>query len=170
MPVRGQEMQSIQAAISVSEMARRLTLSRPRFYELVRAGVFPSPCYCPHSRRALYPADLQQQCLAIRESNIGSNGQYVLFNRPRTNAQESAASPRRTSRERSNRSSDPILCQLREGLASLGLASLSDDQIQGALRSAFPSGTAGVDHGAILASVFRLIRASNMPATRMETA
>ena len=55
MPVRTQEPLATEAVISVSEMARRLNLSRCRFYELVRAGVFPAPCYCLHSRRAMYP-------------------------------------------------------------------------------------------------------------------
>ena len=160
MPVRVQEPQITEAAISVSEMARRLTLSRGRFYELIREGAFPQPCYCVHSRRALYPIELQQQCLAVRETNIGANGRYVLF------YQQRAPSPSvpirsRLTRERS-RAADPALAILREGLASLGMAAVADDHIRSALGSAFPSGTDGTDAGTVLAAVFRQIRSTNV--------
>ena len=157
-----------EAAISVSEMARQLNMSRCRFYELVRAGVFPTPCYCPYSRRALYPAELREQCLSVKATNIGINGQYALFNRPRSAADAEYDRPasRRTAGHRHRRQSDPLLTSLREGLLALGLAAVTDDQIRSALQSAYPSGAAGVDPGTVLAAVFRLIRASNLSPSR----
>ena len=172
MPVRPQEPPMTEAAISVSEMARRLNLSRCRFYELVRAGVFPSPCYCPYSRRAMYPAELREQCLNVKATNVGINGQYVIFNRPRSVAVADngrTASPR-TPGSRPRRQADPLLTSLRDGLVALGLAAVSDDQIRSALQSAYPSGAAGVDPGTVLASVFRLIRVSNPSASRQNAA
>ncbi len=162
MPARNQE-QTTEMAISVSEMARRLTLSRGRFYELVREGVFPAPCYCLHTRRALYPADLVQQCLLIRQTNMGANDRYVLFYRHRS-AAPAAVQPRSRplrSVQGSNRLPDPALVSLREGLASLGMNAVADDRIRSALASAFPFGTNGIDAGAVLASVVRLIRSPN---------
>jgi hypothetical protein len=163
MPVRGQEMQSIQAAISVSEMARRLTLSRGRFYELVKDGIFPRPLYCIHSRRALYSPDLQQICLEVRATNVGLNGTYILFYGPRTVTEAPPASPRgqHRSNNRINRPADPALAALREGLASLGLSAIADSDLQSALRSAYPAGVEGVDAGTVLATVFRLLRRPN---------
>jgi predicted DNA-binding transcriptional regulator AlpA len=70
------------AICSVSEMARRLGLSRARFYQLVKRGVFPPPLRCG-AQRPSYPSDLQEKCLAIRKTRVGFNGQPVLFNRRR---------------------------------------------------------------------------------------
>ena len=125
MPIRPSEPQVTEAAISVSEMARRLTLSRGRFYELVREEVFPSPCFCIHTRRALYPAELMQQCLQVRTTNVGVNGRYVLFYQQRSaGSAPSAPSRPRPSRER-HVAADPALASIREGLASLGMAAVA---------------------------------------------
>ena len=70
------------AVCSVSEMARRLGLSRARFYQLVRSGVFPPPLRSG-AQRPFYSCDLQEECLAIRKTRVGFNGQPVLFNRRR---------------------------------------------------------------------------------------
>jgi hypothetical protein len=154
MPARTSEPTSREAAISVSEMARRVTLSRARFYELIEEGVFPMPVYCIWTRRALYTAEAQRQCLEVRATNMGLNGRYVLFYSPRGAA--SAAAPRRG--RPAAPSNNPLLSDLREGLTALGMASVSDDQLRAALEAAFPSGTAGIDSGAVLASIFRQLR------------
>jgi hypothetical protein len=73
------------AICSVSEMARRLGLSRPRFYQLVKSGVFPPPLRSG-TRRPSYPCDLQEKCLAIRKNRVGFNGLPVLFNQRRQGA------------------------------------------------------------------------------------
>ncbi len=68
-----------QAVCTVTQMAKKLSLSRPRFYQLMTAGVFPPPVYCLVSRMPLYPLDLQEICFRIRETGIGVNGQLVRF-------------------------------------------------------------------------------------------
>jgi len=68
---------------TVSILAKRLGLSRSRFYQLQKRGVFPHPVYCIRTRRPLYPEALQQACLAIRKAGIGHNGMPVVFNRRR---------------------------------------------------------------------------------------
>jgi len=70
------------AICSVSEMARRLGLSRARFYQLIKSGVFPPPVRSG-TRRPSYPCDLQEKCLAIRKTRVGFNGLPVLFNQRR---------------------------------------------------------------------------------------
>ena len=165
MPARNEPTPMTPAAISVSEMARRLTLSRGRFYELVQAGVFPSPCFCIHTRRALYPAELIQQCLQVRQTNIGVNGRYVLFYQQRASIAV-ASRPRLTGNR--SRAADPALSSLREGLAALGMAGVADEQIYAAMRAAFPSGTEGIDAGTVIAAVFRQLRSPNdvrLPST-----
>jgi len=65
---------------SVSQLADKLSISRERFYQHLRAGVFPPPIYCPcMKRRPFYTQDLQQQCITIRRTGIGYNGKLVLF-------------------------------------------------------------------------------------------
>jgi len=74
------------AVCSVSEMARKLGLSRARFYQLVNKRVFPPPLRSG-TRRPSYPPDLQQECLTIRKTRVGFNGLPVLFNRRRVRPQ-----------------------------------------------------------------------------------
>ena len=67
------------AVCSVSEMAQLLDLSRSRFYQLQKQGVFPQPLYDSATKRPFYPEHLQHQCLETRHTGIGDNGQRILF-------------------------------------------------------------------------------------------
>src|SRR4051812_5990340 len=69
----------LQTVISVSDMARRVGLSRQRFTQLVSEGVFPSPVYDVQTRRPFYTAELQERCLEVKRRNVGVNGRVVLF-------------------------------------------------------------------------------------------
>jgi len=73
------------AVCSVSGMARKLELSRARFYQLQNTGVFPKPISDDHTKRPFYPLELQQKCMEIRKTGIGLNGKPVIFNTPRKN-------------------------------------------------------------------------------------
>src|SRR5690349_9510335 len=75
------------AAVGVAEMARLCGVSRSHFWSLVRKGTMPPPIYAVKTRRPLYDAELQQVCLRIRQSNVGFDGEYVMFYRvsPRAN-------------------------------------------------------------------------------------
>lgn len=68
-----------QAVCTVTQMAKKVGMSRPRFYELVKAEVFPPPAYCPATRMPLYPLELQEVCLKVRRTGIGFKGQSVRF-------------------------------------------------------------------------------------------
>jgi hypothetical protein len=76
------------AICSVVEMARKLGLSRARFYQLVNEGVFPPPARLG-ARRPCYTPDLQQRCLQIRRTGIGFDGRPVLFNKRRRSCNSS---------------------------------------------------------------------------------
>jgi len=71
---------NLKAVCSVIEMAKQLDLSRTRFYQLLKQGVFPPPIYCVHTKRPYYPLDLQKKCIHIRKTGIGFNGRLILFN------------------------------------------------------------------------------------------
>src|SRR5688572_4632383 len=79
MPAQGSTQLRLKAAVSVTTMARMVGLSRSRFYDYMRREVFPQPLYSLATRRPLFTAELQQEILAVRQTGIGCNGEYVLF-------------------------------------------------------------------------------------------
>src|SRR5436309_15362530 len=72
-----QMSEETKAVVTVSEMARMCGLSRARFYQLQKAGVFPAPTY--QAGRPVYTEGQQQVCLEVRRRNRGVNGEPVLF-------------------------------------------------------------------------------------------
>jgi hypothetical protein len=69
----------LKAICSVTELTRKLGLSRARFYQLLEMGVFPRPVYCTRTKRPFYPLDLQQKCIDVRKTGIGHDGKPVVF-------------------------------------------------------------------------------------------
>ena len=67
------------AVMSVSKAAKGVRLSRARFYQLIKCGVFPPPHYRTDNRCPYYTRELLDECLKIRESGIGLNGDHVIF-------------------------------------------------------------------------------------------
>jgi predicted DNA-binding transcriptional regulator AlpA len=74
---------SLKSVCSITAMAKKLILSRSRFYDLLNQGVFPKPVNCPGSNHLFYTLELQQQCLQVKQTGIGINGKPVLFYSPR---------------------------------------------------------------------------------------
>ena len=54
-------------------------LSRQRFSQLVKAGVFPEPLRDGATGRPYYDGPGQEACLEVRRRNCGANGRVVLF-------------------------------------------------------------------------------------------
>ena len=75
----------LKAVCSVTELTRKLSMSRARFYQLLEMGVFPKPVYCARTKRPFYTLDLQQKCMDIRKTGIGHNSLPFIFNTPRKN-------------------------------------------------------------------------------------
>lgn len=71
------------AICSVTAVAAQVGLSRARFYELMKEGVFPQPLYSLRTKRPFYPLDMQKKCVEIRTTGIGLAAQPVVFNGPR---------------------------------------------------------------------------------------
>lgn len=97
-----------QPICSVTELAKKLGLSRARFYQLQNAGVFPPPVYCLYTKRPFYPMDLQEKCLQIRKSGIGLNGRPIIFYTKRLNG----ASDSKISVAQSYKELSESLCQM----------------------------------------------------------
>jgi len=134
---------------SVSEMAKRLEMSRARFYQLIQAGVLPPPIYDVRTRRPFYDLDGQEQCLRVRSTGLGVNGQYVLFYTPRRKPQNGSGK---------KKSKKPTRYpNLVETLNLMGLEA-SDEQVEMALNELYPKGTDGQDPGLVIREIFRFLK------------
>lgn len=153
MPSRTPE--ELPAVVSVSEMARKVGLSRSRFYDLVRAGVFPQPVYCIRTRRPMFLTEQQADCPRVRATNIGVNGHYVLFYARRQSDEPPRRSPHSAAGTRST--ADAGTEELVTGLRALGMA-VTPQQVSAALRACFPSGWQGQDEGEVLRACWTHLR------------
>jgi predicted DNA-binding transcriptional regulator AlpA len=135
---------SQRAAISVSEMASLCSLSRSRFHALVRDGIFPRPVHPGEGKRPYYPQELIQQCLDIRRTGIGQNGQVVLFNRRST---------KRADRKRPAVQPTAEYPELVESLRALKLT-VTGEAVAAAVQAVFPGGIEGVEQVEVVRKVF----------------
>lgn len=135
--------------VSVAEMARMVGLSRARFYQLVNEGIFPFPVYAIHTRRPLYPEEMQHVCMEVRKRNCGVNGTPILFYSTRHPLVQQPR-PVRKPKGESKRPYGDLLA----GLTALGLESVTVAQVEPVIRELFPSGIEELDSGAVLRSVF----------------
>ena len=65
-------------AVTITEMARMVGLSRARFYQLIGTA-FPYPVYNASTRRPFFNEALQKVCLDVRRKNCGIDGKPILF-------------------------------------------------------------------------------------------
>lgn len=151
-------IESIQTkkAVSVSEMARMVGLSRSRFYQLL-GKAFPNPSRDPETGRPFYDEDQQQTCVEVRRRNCGIDGTPILFYAQRPTPSVSTRSRRKPKRE----SPKPAghMAVILDGVRALGLATATDRQVGQACRELFPMGTADAESGEVIRAVFvRLMR------------
>ena len=99
--------------VSVAEMARMVSMSRARFYQLVEQGIFPPPLYRIDTKRPFFTQEMQESCLEVRRRNCGINGRPVLFyaRRLETPISKAMATPPKNSHKHA---------ELIEGLRALG--------------------------------------------------
>lgn len=158
MPARSPE--SSPQVVSVGTMARLCQLSRSRFYELIADGVMPAPVYDIRTRRPMFTPELQAECLRVRSTNVGVNGDFILFYAARsstTATMTTATRPRSTVRATAAASTEPI-GELMDALCSLGLTDVREPEVRAAVGQCFPSGTIGTAEGDVIRTVFRHLR------------
>ena len=136
------------AAISIKEMAAQCALSRQRFMQLVKAGVFPAPLYEVASKRPFYPEELQAQCLEVRKRNMGVNGKVVMFYARRPGTTPLAPKVKKP------KSQAPAYADILDGLKALGLVTATTAQVAEAVGQLFPQGTAATDPAEVIRAVF----------------
>ena len=137
----------LKAVCTVTALAKKLGLSRARFYQLQKTGVFPKPVYCTRTRRPFYPLDLQQRCLAIRRTGIGHNGRPIVF-----------YSMRKDKPVKPQNQLNPAYKQLADTLRQMGL-NVTVSTVKNAVGTLYPEGISEhTDDGAILRNLFRYFR------------
>ena len=146
----------LKAAVSVSEMARLVGLSRASFYSYMNRGVFSKPIYSTSTRRPFFTEELQRQNIQVRQTQKGINGEYVLFYERRQPTNVRPAGRRRTT-ARSNGNHAHLVSQLQ----MLGVES-SPAQVDQAIADCFPDGTENADDDEVLRSLNRHLRCSSV--------
>ena len=141
--------------MTVTEVAAMCQLSRSRFYELVRAGVFPQPVQNGCAKRPIYVRDQIEKCLEIRATGVGLNNTVIVFNRRRANRAAPAGAKR-----------PPVAVMPKEstyaplvtGLKSLGMIDVTDAQVEKIVADLFPDGINGHDLGEVIRAVFLALK------------
>ena len=153
MPAPNQQSNTVRAAVSVSQMARMLGLSRSRFYDLMTKGVFLPPIYSISTKKAFFLREMQERNLQVRAEQVGVNGEFVLFQerRPAPQGEQASRSPRRR---------DGRTTALVQGLKSLGLETVHAAAVERAMTACYPNGVNGTDETTILRTIFRHLRRS----------
>jgi hypothetical protein len=143
---------SSEKLMSPSQVAAAVGLSRQRFHQLVKEGVFPPPVYDIQTRRPFYTEEMQKICMAVREKNVGVNGRVVLFYA----ARRSGVPPKKQISRHGSRSPTrpPKHSGLIEGLRGLGLTTVTEQQVEVALQKLYSDGTAGVGEAEVLRTIF----------------
>ena len=129
---------------TVTELARKLGLSRARFYQLQKTSVFPMPVYCLYTKRPFYPADLQDKCHEIRKTGIGHNGHPIIF-----------YSKRNVAATKPNSCSEEKYRELSDALKQMGLK-ISPAKAEKAFMALYPDNWKKLNiDGEVIAGVFR---------------
>jgi hypothetical protein len=145
--------EQFKAAVSVSEMARMVGLSRARFYQLV-GSAFPFPVHDVRTRRPIYVEELQRTCLEIRRRGLGFDGQPIIFNTKRHGPSQQSKPRKPPEQVPPGGRHNPLLNSLR----ALGLTTIKEEQVEAAMKAVFPNGANGVEQGQIIRALFLHIR------------
>jgi DNA-binding transcriptional MerR regulator len=140
------------SVVSITDMAKLVGLSRQRFCQLMRQGVFPPPDRDEVSGRPYYNSEKQQQCLVVRQTNTGINGTSILFYAKRRDT-----GAKRVSTQAKSRKADATIIQQ---LSELGVHVTMRD-VEAATATLFPGGTISIAPETHLKSLFLHFRSKN---------
>lgn len=134
-----------QSICTVTTLAKKLGLSRARFYQLQKKGVFPKPLYSD-SKQPYYSMELQNICLKVRETGIGYDGSPIIFY-AKKESRSATASPTKQ-----------IYKQISEALEQMGLK-VPIEQVRSAVTALYPDKQKKLNiNGDVIAEVFRHLR------------
>jgi hypothetical protein len=144
------------SAVSVTDLCRMVGLSRARFYQLVRAGVFPPADQDPVTKRPYYSEDKQRICLEVRRNNCGINSKPILFYSRRRDFGQTKASPRPAKPKATNNQYADLLDLLAQAKVVVTAA-----QVEAVVKQDFPQGIEGMDPGVVFVAVHKRLRSQN---------
>ena len=141
-------------AVSVTEMATMMGLSRARLYQLIRKGKLPTPDVEEGSKRPFFNEEKQRQCLEVRRRNCGIDGKPIMFYSRRRDVGVS-----RKKVERAKSAANPH-ADLIDHLGVMGITATAA-QVDAVVRELFPNGTTGTPEEEVFRAVFLRIRRQN---------
>ena len=147
---------SIPPYISISTMSELLGLSRSRLYQLVEQGILLKAVYLLKNKRPVYTREMAVRNLEARNSNVGINGEIVMFYSARTPATSINNTVRKYT-ERQSSSSDKY-AEIIDALLSLGLKDITSSVIDKSIQQCFPGGTENVPEDEVITEVFRFLK------------
>jgi len=146
----------LKAAVSVSEMARMVSLSRARFYQLVGTA-FPHPVYDVVTRRPIFTEELQEVCLEVRRRNCGIDGKAILFYARRTGS----VVPAIKRKKRPTQPKQGRYVEIVEGVRALGLTTVTPAQVEAAVCARYNGGIERVAMIEVIRAVFLDLKRQN---------
>ena len=147
--------------LSMTQMARLLNLSRSRFYQLINEEILLPPIYTLDSKRPFYTEEMARRNLEVRRSNVGINGQIIIFYAGRNKTTNTT--PRKTTvKEKPSKQSPPDHhADLIDALTGLGIENITGSLVDVAITKCYPDGVENVDPDERLRTIFRHLKRRN---------
>jgi len=130
--------------ITLQELCEQLGISKTRYYQLQKKGVFPAPQRA--GNRPVFDTTLAQQCMDVVRTRTGINGEPVLFNAKR---KQESVQKRPVSVKGKH---DDLIA----ALGSLGLT-VTKEQVAAAVHS-LPNNGTDLDEAALVKAVFLILK------------
>ena len=145
--------------INISTMAKLMNLSRSRLYQLVEQRVLLKAVYLLNNKRPVYTREMAVRNLEVKNSNVGINGEIVMFYSARN---ASIQTPKKIIKKPAEQTTGLSKhTEIIDALESLGLENITSSKIDTAIRDCFPDGTENVTDDYILTEVFRHLNCRN---------
>ena len=147
------------AYVNMSTMAKHLSLSRSRLYQLIDQGVLLQPVYLLSNKRPVYTRDMAVRNIEAKNRNVGINGKIVMF----YSARIKPSKPKKTVKKSADQKAvaPDKHADLIEALESLGLENINSSQIDTAIQKTFPDGIENISEDDILTEIFRYLKRQN---------
>lgn len=156
-----QNSSNLPSAISVTQMAELLNLSRSRLYQCLDNGIFLKPNYTDESHRAYYTAQMAEKNLEVRRSNVGINGKICLFYRQRLEPIAKIERKIKPKKPPLVNSGHDRLTPIIDGLRELGLTAVNQQQLKPIITELYPGGIEDLDRGEVIRTLYLSIKRQN---------
>ena len=148
--------QRIAPYINVSVMSQYLGLSRSRLYQLTQQGILLKPVYLINNRRPVYTREMALRNLEVKNSNVGVNGDIVMFYSARNKIVPVQKKISRKAKD--TKAENTHYAELIEALESLGIDGVTSSDIDAAMRHCFPDKTPDLNDDEKLTAIFRYLK------------